>query len=123
MERKKYRTIVALDCLLCVFYTSKSIPAYIEACKNNLGFAALFLLNGIFIIILFCFIKYPKLRDVSSLVQNLWAIMKLLVFGLFVTNLRLDMVVIVNIISLIFTIIFIVMQVWFYKHNKFYFER
>lgn len=123
MEGKRYKVIAALDCLLCIFFISKSIPAYIEECKNSLGFASIYILNAIAIIVLLCFIKYPKLKNVSSHVQIIWEIMKLLVFGLFVIDLKLDMAVIVNLISLTVTIAFIVMQIVLYKQSKFYFEK
>ena len=122
MEWKRYRTLVALDCVLCFFYILYGIVFLINMDSNWwMMFFVLICLDFILLLLLIG-ADSTKLINVSKITQFIWKIMKLVIFILLCFNLRFINLVL-YIISFVVTILYILLQVYFYKHNKLYFKK
>lgn len=124
MEWKRYRTLVALDCVLCFFYILYGILFYV----NLTDIAQLFVF-GLFLIdfLILCILYYiganvPRLINTSKKMQIAWRLMDLIIFFLLCANLSIKSFLL-YIISFVVTILYILLQVYFYKHNKLYFKK
>lgn len=122
MDRRKYG-IVAIDVELCLFYLLKGMILYVELgsdYRKMIAVMALVILALLFV--QFVFNSFPVLKNVSPLCENMWAIIKLLVFVMFIVNLKFSDMISYS-ISLFVLMIFLSLQIYFHINKKFVFRK
>lgn len=123
MGEKRYKAIVLVDCGLVLYYVLAGIILYTEYVIQFHGIVSgLIILDLVFLIVSFYFCKFPKVKHVSFLVQNIWDIMKTLVVIALVLDLGFINIYL-HVFSFCVTLAFIFLQIYFYKNDKFYFEK